>query len=208
MVAFLELIIGKFRKYFRHPSKKSIFTQDLIKGENFQIGEFTYGCPIIHMWDNKTKLYIGKFCSISTDVHILLGGNHRTDWITTYPFNILSQNFPSANNITGHPSTKGDIKIGNDVWVGYGSTILSGITIGDGAVIAANAVVTKDVPPYTIVAGNPARVVKKRFDDVIIEKLLQIKWWDWPIEKINTYTTLLCSNDFDKILDIKQDKTL
>ena len=105
-------------------------------------------------------------------------------------------------NKTDHPKSNGDVIIGNDVWIGHESTIMSGVKIGDGAVIAANSVVVKDVEPYTIVGGNPAKVIKKRFSDDIINNLLELKWWDWSNEKINENLNILCSNNFDKLKNI------
>ena len=119
---------------------------------------------------------VGAFCSIAEGVKVFLGGEHRTDWVTTFPFNVLWQD---ASGIPGHPKSKGDVVIGNDVWVGTEALILSGVTIGDGAVVGARAVVAKDVPPYAIAAGNPASVVRKRFDEDTIAALLRIRWWDW-----------------------------
>ena len=118
---------------------------------------------------------------IREDVVFILGGEHRADWITTYPFNAL---FSEGAHITGHPSSKGDIVIGNDVWIGYQSCILSGVTIGNGAIIGAKSVVTKDVPPYAIVAGNPAKFIRYRFPQETIDKLENLAWWDWDISVI------------------------
>jgi acetyltransferase-like isoleucine patch superfamily enzyme len=129
---------------------------------------------------------------------VFLGGNHRVDWVTTYPFRIFRQ---SARHITGHPATKGDVIIGNDVWIGAGAVILSGVTIGDGAVIATEAVVNRSVPPYCIVGGNPAQLLKKRFDDEIIQRLLAVEWWDWDDETIDEFMPLLSSPDIEKFLD-------
>lgn len=124
----------------------------------YDIGKWSYGKLKILARREGASLKIGSFCSFSTEVKIFLGGEHRTDWVTTYPFNKL---WKSAKTFTGHPSTKGDVIIGNDVWVGHAAVILSGVMIGDGAVVGANAVVTKNVPPYGIVAGNPARLINK-----------------------------------------------
>lgn len=118
---------------------------------------------------------------IREEVVFLLGGEHRADWITTYPFNAL---FGEGAHITGHPSSKGDIVVGNDVWIGYQSCILSGVTIGNGAIIGAKSVVTKDVPPYAIVAGNPAKFIRYRFPQETIDKLEHLAWWDWDISVI------------------------
>lgn len=125
-------------------------------------------------------------------------GDHKLDAISTYPFPIFEQGWEKAFNIFDLP-VKGDIVVGNDVWFGYGSLIKNGVKIGDGAIIAAGAVVVKDVPPYSIVAGNPAKVVKKRFDDATIDRLLQIAWWNWDIEKINRHLSLICSLDVDRL---------
>ncbi len=147
------------------------------------------------MWNDETKLKIGKFCSLGEDVVFILGGEHRADWITTYPFNAL---FSEGAHITGHPSSKGDIVVGNDVWIGYQSCILSGVTIGNGAIIGAKSVVTKDVPPYAIVAGNPAKFIRYRFPQEIIDKLENLAWWDWDISVIKRAIPLLLSDKIDE----------
>jgi len=159
---------------------------------NYEIGRFTYGKPKVYSWDQKTKLSIGSFCSIADNVSILLGGEHRTDWVTTYPFTVM---FEQAKHILGHPATKGDIVIGNDIWIGNGALILSGVTISNGSVIAAESVVTKSVEPYTIVGGNPARTLRRRFSLAQIEALLKIAWWNWPIEAIIEALPLLLSDN-------------
>lgn len=182
-------------------STGKFYTKDLLADYNniVEVGDFTYGKPKILHWGEKAELKIGKFCSIADEVVIFLGGNHRIDWITTYPFPAIVNDWPEAKDIEGHPTTKGNVIIGNDVWIGYGATILSGVTVGDGAVIGARAVVTKDVDPYSIVTGNPARLIRKRFDEKVIDKLLAIKWWNWPIEKIKKNIKLLCSGDIDNL---------
>ena len=183
--------------------KKDFYTKDFIQKKNItnvvEVGDYTYGKPNILFWDNKTRLAIGKFCSIARNVTFILGGNHRMDWITTYPFSALSDDWIAAKGFQGHPSTNGNINIGNDVWIGYGVTILSGVTVGDGAVIGAKSVVTKDVDPYTIVAGNPANIIRKRFTESQIQRLLKLKWWNWPKEKIEKNIHLLCSEYIDKL---------
>ena len=140
------------------------------------VGRHSYGQPVIHAWGEGATLEIGAFCSFASGVQIFLGGEHRVDWVSTFPFNVL---WPTGKGIQGHPKTKGNVKIGHDVWIGTEAIVMSGVTIGDGAVIAARAIVTKDVPPYAIVAGNPARIVRNRFDDEIITRLLAIQWWHW-----------------------------
>lgn len=198
MDVFLARIIGLIKKkmWLKRENSKILnevfYTKDFFKNTSYIIGEYTYGSPKVLHWGEDANLIIGKFCSIAENVTIFLGGNHRVDWLSTYPFNNI---FPAARNILGHPATKGNVIIGNDVWIGYGSTIMSGVRIGDGAVIGAYSVVTKDVNSYEIVAGNPAKVVKKRFDDIIISQLVEIAWWNWPIDKITSEVNILCSNE-------------
>lgn len=182
--------------------KNNFYTKDLLKeyGKIIEIGDYTYGKPKILHWGEDAILRIGKYCSIAEEVKIFLGGNHRKDWITTYPFPAITDEWPEAQNISGHPSTKGNVIIGNDVWIGFGVTILSGVEIGDGAIIAAGSVVTSNVSPYAIFGGNPARLLKKRFDDCIIEELLKIRWWDWTEKKINKNIELLCSDKIEKFI--------
>lgn len=165
-------------------------------GEQVDVGDFTYGRPSIQYRDAGKKLMIGKFCSIAPNVTILLGGNHRSDWCTTYPFNVLMREF---SYIEGHPASNGDVVIGNDVWIGSNAKIMSGVTIGDGCVIAANAVVTKDVSPYTVVGGLPAKKIRDRFSRDIAEKLLEIKWWDWDEKWIYEAIPLLQSSSFEEL---------
>jgi len=161
--------------------------------DNVFIGDFTYGNPLVLDKGVSTRLTIGKFCSIAAEVTIFLGGEHRSEWMTTYPFNVFLNEF---NYIKGHPKSKGDVKIGNDVWIGRRATILSGVTIGDGAIIGASALVTKSVPPYAIVGGNPVKFIKYRFNKSMIKKLQEIKWWDWDLEKIKEAVPILQSKDY------------
>ena len=197
MQTILKKIFNKLRK--PAPASGLIFTKDLLAGKKYQIGAYTYGLPQV-VWDEDANLFIGKFCSIAGGVKIYLGGNHRVDWVSTYPFNSFNNLFPDARGISGHPTTKGDVIIGNDVWIGDNSTIFSGVNISDGAVIAAGSVITKNIGPYELWAGNPARLIKKRFDDESIKKLLLIRWWEWEIEKINTIAPLLCSDDIQAFI--------
>jgi hypothetical protein len=166
------------------------------------VGKHTYGAHnITTFWEGNppdcAALRIGSFCSIADRIKIYLGGNHRTDWISTYPFGHINARFTAFDG-KGHPATNGDVNIGNEVWIGADVTIMSGVTIGDGAVLAANSHVVKDVEPYSIVGGNPAKLIRKRFDDKTIEKLLEIKWWNLDDETINHISPILCSGDFDK----------
>ena len=166
------------------------YTKNIAGMERFDIGEYTYGSPDVLVWDDQTHLKIGKFCSISNNVTIILGGERRADWVSTYPFPAF---FEEAKNIPGHPFGKGDVIIGNDVWIGFGATILSGVTIGDGAIIGAGAVVRKNVPPYAIVYGNPAIIKRYRFCKHAIDQLLDLQWWEWPIEKIKKNLHFICN---------------
>jgi chloramphenicol O-acetyltransferase type B len=168
----------------------------------YQFGRGTYGYNLkVASWGEGATLKIGAFCSISSGVEIFLGGNHRPDWVTTYPFNILN---PAARHIQGQPKSKGDVIIGNDVWIGNGALILSGVHIGDGAVIGARSVVAKDVPPYGIVVGNPARNIRMRFDDATIMRLLNLKWWDWDDTKIQKYLPVMLNTDIGNFLDMAE----
>jgi len=203
------------RQYILQRSKPN-YTKDEIKNyikEKFkfydflpgcEVGDYTYGLPEIFWYGECANLIIGKFCSIAKDVNIFLGGEHHLDFVTSYPFSVYPFDWLSIKNIKKldfRPS-KGNVEIGNDVWIGSSATILSGVKIGDGAVIGAHALVCKDVAPYTIYGGNPARFLKNRFNQKHIDELLKIKWWDWPKEKIDTAIPYLLSNDIEKFINI------
>ena len=174
------------------------YLQEQIVRHGYQIGEHTYGCPEVFDFGEGKQLRIGRFCSIAAGVRIYLGGNHRTDWITTYPFGAVP-GWPATLAVEGHPSSNGDVVIGNDVWLGAFSSIMSGIVVGDGAVIAAGAVVTKPVEPYAIVGGNPARLIRYRFDEDVRGFLMEAKWWDWPEPLIAYFCKLLCTPDIGRL---------
>lgn len=161
------------------------------------IGAYTYGRPKIRFPESGAKLVIGRYGSIADGVEILLGGNHRLDWVTSYPFPAMPRLWPAAAGIPGSDATRGDVVIGHDVWLGSQCMILSGVTIGHGAAVAARAVVTRDVPPYAIVAGNPARVVRLRFDEATIAALLATRWWDLPKPQIDALLPLLLGSRID-----------
>tara|TARA_R110000824_G_scaffold288508_2_gene476477 strand:+ start:46055 stop:46657 length:603 start_codon:yes stop_codon:yes gene_type:complete len=173
--------------------------------DRFEVGYGTYGEPIVKQWGEATTLKVGKYCSIAGNVTIFLGGNHRSDWITTYPFSIFRD---SARHLKGVSASKGDVIIGHDVWLGEASVILSGVKIGNGAVVGASAVVSKDVPAYGVVAGNPARLVKRRFSDEEIGILQKMAWWDWDTDKIDAAVAylmdgnLLALSDFSDQYDL------
>ena len=156
----------------------------------------------IKSWNEGAHMYVGSFCSIAEGLTVLLGGNHRTDWSTTFPFgHVWRKEFPNGViNGDGHPSTKGHIIIENDVWIGVGCTIMSGVRIGSGSVIAAGSVVVKDIAPYTIVGGNPAVYIKDRFPKHISKQLLQVKWWEKSDDEINEIVPLLQQQPTDEIL--------
>jgi virginiamycin A acetyltransferase len=188
---------------------KLVFLKNFIKASNIIVGDYTYfddrrhgpenfeEYNVLYNYDfSKVKLIIGKFCAIAAEVRFIMTGDHKLDGISTYPFPIFQHGWETAYSIVDLP-VKGDIVVGNDVWIGYDALIKGGVTIGDGAIVATRAVVVKDVPPYSIVAGNPARVVKKRFDDKTIARLQHIAWWNWPIEKINRNLSLICHLDVD-----------
>lgn len=163
-----------------------------------EVGRFTYGQPALKMWDAHERIHIGAFCSIADDVSIFGGGEHQTGWVTTYPLRIALGE-PDAGR-DGHPATKGPTVIGNDVWIGHGATILSGVCIGDGAVIGACAVVARDVAPYEVVVGNPARPVRMRFAPHQVEALQRIAWWTWPIDKVRAELAGLCGGTVDAFI--------
>jgi len=168
-----------------------------------KIGKYTYNTHNIKIWyrDSSANLSLGNFCSIAQNINIYLGGNHRSDWVSTFPFGHIYQETFNNYDGHGHPSTKGDVIIGNDVWIGSDVTIMSGIKIGDGAIIANNSHVVKDVEPYSIVGGNPAKTIKYRFTPEQISKLLQIQWWNWDDEKINRFSPLICNSDIDNFIN-------
>ena len=200
--SFFSFFISLYKiNAYTFSEKNKPFTRDKVAYNNYSIGIGTYGEPNILDYDGKTKLEIGCYCSIANNVKILLGGNHRTDWISTYPFSVFEQQFSNAKKVTGHPSSKGDIIIGHDVWIGDSAIILSGVTIGNGAVIAAASVITRNVGPYEIWAGNPAKLVKKRFTEEEISELLRIEWWNWNTERINSWLNQICSSNITSFIE-------
>jgi len=208
MIVRLTRVLAKLSAYYgqgrRPPISTGIkYTKDVVKGKYFDIGEYTYGVPKVVpdvIWISRLK--VGRFCSIAEGVTILLGGAHPMSRITTYPFKAFPDDWPPAALLPPtDPSMlrTGDVTIGNDVWIGHGALILAGADIGDGAVVGAAAVVAGRVEPYSIVVGNPARVIRKRFDEDTIQKLLEVRWWDWPTERINANLDVIFGFDLSRI---------
>ncbi len=206
--AMVNVLVGKAKEIGASNGPASLKLSSLrLLNQNpafskYTIGRFTYGTPapkvVEDPWNPQATLRIGSFCSIAENVTILLGTEHRLDWVSTYPFPMVLDEF---ENVKSFSATKGSVTIGNDVWIGMNAFVLDGISIGDGAVVGACSVVSKDVAPYTIVAGNPATVIRKRFDSNTIEKMLTLKWWNWSIERIKENMPYLLSNDIKGFLD-------
>lgn len=186
------------------------FLKNLVKNPQIIIGDYTYYDDFedVHNFEKNVKylfdfvgdqLIIGKFCMIASGVTFIMNGaNHLSKSISSYPFAVFGNGWEQAMEGKSYP-IKGDTIVGNDVWIGYGATIMPGVKIGDGAIIASNSTVTKDVPPYTVVGGNPAKEISKRFSDEKIKKLQSIQWWDWPIEKITKNVQALTGEDIDEL---------
>ncbi len=200
--------------YPRTGDKEIIYLKDAVTGPNIVIGEYTIYNDFVrdprdfeknnvlyHYPVNGDRLKIGKFCSIACGAKFLFtSGNHSMQSLSTYTFPIFYEEWGlDAKDIRSAWDNKGDIVIGNDVWIGYEAVILSGVTVGDGAIVGARAVVTKDVPPYTIVAGVLAHPIRKRFDEEVIAKLQALRWWDWDEEKIKRCIPAIQSGDIDAL---------
>jgi len=181
------------------------FLKPFITRPNIVVGDYTYyddprgpeyfeSNVLYHFDFIGDRLIIGKYCSIAAETRFVMnGGNHPTTWLTTYPFPIFGQGWEKA--MPSSWPTRGDTVIGNDVWIGYGATIMPGVTVGHGAIIATASVVTKDVPPYAIVGGNPAAFLRTRFDEETVSRLLAIRWWDWDRDKLTRNVAALCAGD-------------
>ena len=162
----------------------------------YEIGDGSYGGLVVHSYGADAVLKMGHYCSVAANVQVMLGGEHRFDFVSSYPFQVFEPDYSHIDAFR----TKGDVIIGSDVWIGRDAIIMSGVTIGHGALIAAGAVVVKDVPPYAVVGGNPAKVIKYRFDEKTIAQLLDIAWWDWPREKLHAEIPALLNADMDAFL--------
>lgn len=200
----------KSKIYPRPNDKQIVYLKDVITKPNIEVGDYTIYNDFVHdprdfeknnvLYHypiNGDKLIIGKFCSIACGAKFMFtSGNHSQKSLSTYTFPIFFDEWGlDVKNIRDAWDNKGDIVIGNDVWIGYEAVIMSGVKIGDGAIIGTRAVVTKDVPPYTIVGGVPAKLIRRRFDDETIEKLLALRWWNWDDEKIKRNIAAIQSGD-------------
>lgn len=199
-------------KIYPRNDHETVYLKNVITDPNILVGDFTFyndyvndptqfekSNVLYHYPVNREKLIIGKYCSIACGAKfIFTSANHALKSFATYPFPIFSDIWGlDWNNVTDAWDNKGDIVIGNDVWIGYEAVIMQGVHIGDGAIIGTRAVVTKDIPPYTIVGGVPAKEIRKRFDTGTIEALLQLQWWDWPHEKIQKYLPSIMSGNLE-----------
>lgn len=196
--------------YPRTSDKQTIYLKNVINNPNIEVGDYTMYNDFVHdprefernnvLYHypvNKDKLKIGKFCSIACGAKFLFtSANHTMKSLSTYPFPIFFEEWElDGKDIRDAWDNKGDIVIGNDVWIGYEAVVLSGVTIGDGAIIGTRALVTKDVPPYTIVGGVPAKPIRKRFDEETIQKLEEIRWWNWEEDRIKRNIQAIQSGD-------------
>ena len=194
-----------------HPYFQTMcFLKNIIKNPNIIVGDYTYYHDfeninnfeknVLYQYDFVgDKLIIGKFCQIANEIKFIMNGSyHAMNGLSSYPFKSFLGT--SWNEIPLVTPFEGDTIVENDVWIGYNATIMPGIVIGNGAIIAANSTVTKDVPDYTIVVGNPTKPIRKKFDDPTIEKLLEISWWDWPIEKITKYGNIIANDKIDELI--------
>lgn len=189
------------------------FLKNIIKNPNIKVGDYTYYDDFEDVYNFEKnvkyhfdfigdKLIIGKFCMIASDVTFIMnGGNHLTDAISTYPFAIFGEDWSKAMDGKSYPIKK-DTIIENDVWIGHNTTIMPGVKIGHGAIIATHSTVVKDVMPYTIVGGNPAKEIKKRFTEKNINTLLDLRWWDWDIKKITEHLELITSNNINELEEL------
>lgn len=196
---FLEMLKSrKTRKRLRSLDKLERAPEKIrLRYPRYTVGTGTYGIPEVFEFGDDTILRIGSYSSIAAGVKVLLGGEHRTDWLTTYPFPAMMK---GLEDIKDYAPSKGDVVIGSDCWICADASILSGVTIGHGAIVAAGAVVTRDVPPFAVVGGNPCKFIRWRFDEDVREQLLQAAWWDWPMEEVKSVARMLSGSDLDGFL--------
>jgi virginiamycin A acetyltransferase len=196
----LRHLLQRLRRGRNPHNETRLHLETLARRWNFLIGAYSYGRPKVRFPESGRRLTIGRYCSIADRVEILLGGDHRLDWVSTYPFAAMTGLWPGADAPQDYHVSRGDVTIGNDVWLGSGCMILSGVTVGDGAVVAAHAVVTRDVPPYAVVAGNPARLVRRRFDEATTAALVETAWWDFPHATVMRWIPLLQSGRVEELI--------
>ncbi|MCI9554965.1 MAG: CatB-related O-acetyltransferase [Oscillibacter sp.] len=199
--------------YPRTGDSQTIYLKNAVRNPGIEVGDFTIYNDFVrdprdfqtnnvlyHYPVNGDRLVIGKFCSIACGTRFLMNSaNHALDSLSTYVFPIFYEEWDHGMEVAEAWDRRGDIVIGNDVWIGYEAVILSGVTIGDGAIVAARSVVTKDVPPYTIVGGVPARTIRRRFDQETIDALLELRWWDWPPEKLSGSLRAIQKGDLEAL---------
>jgi acetyltransferase-like isoleucine patch superfamily enzyme len=194
-------LLHRLRNWRNPDNLTAIHLAHLTRRYGFEIGAHSYGRPKVRFPESGRQLTIGRYCSIADKVEILLGGNHRVDFVSTYPFGAFPQRWPEAIALgRSFEASRGDVRIGHDVWLGSGATILSGCSIGHGAVIAAHAVVTRDVAPYAIAAGNPARQIRLRFAEPIVGALLRARWWDLSDLEVAELVPLLASDRLEELI--------
>lgn len=202
------------KSYPRGNDCQTIYLKEAVQGPNIEVGDFTIYNDFVHdprdfqknnvLYHypvNGDKLTVGKFCSIACGAKFLMtSANHAMGSLSTYVFPIFYEEWGHGMEVTEAWDKRGDIVIGNDVWIGYEAVILSGVTIGDGAIVGARSVVTRDVPPYTIVGGVPARPIRRRFGQETIDALLELRWWDWPLEKLSKNIRAIQHGDLEALL--------
>ena len=187
----MKALLQRLRRGRNPHNETRLHLAALSRRYGFDVGAYSYGRPKVRFPESGRRLSIGRYCSIADRVEILLGGGHRLDWVSTYPFAAMRGLWPDARAPGDFHTARGDVTIGHDVWLGSGCMILSGVTVGHGAVVAARAVVTRDVPPYAVAAGSPARVVRHRFDAETVDALVRAAWWDLPHACVSGLVPLL-----------------
>ncbi|MBJ9975526.1 CatB-related O-acetyltransferase [Pseudomonas sp. S75] len=199
MKFFTNLLQRRERKRLRAMDKLERAAEKIrLRYPRSTVGVGSYGIPQVTEFGDESVLRIGNYTSIAAGVQVLLGGEHRTDWLTTYPFPAMIE---GLEDIKDYAPSKGDVVIGSDCWICTNAVILSGVTVGHGAIVAAGAMVSRDVPPYAVVGGNPCKFIRWRFDEPVRQALLEAAWWDWPVAEVKQVARLLSSADLDGLLE-------